>query len=138
MKERRHFDLAEHPARTNKFKAILLVDDDRELVQTLQWMLADENFLVDKAYDGEEALLKVKANVYDAVICDVMMPKLRGDEFYLKAVLHRPSLVHRFIFVTGFAADRVFNHFLSQNKVCHFTKPVPIDKLIESVKELVA
>ena len=56
MKVRRHYDLAERPAKEDKFKAILLVDDDRELVQTLQWMLADENFMVDKAYDGEEAL----------------------------------------------------------------------------------
>lgn len=136
MKVRRNFDLAERPSSARDFKAILLVDDDRELIQTLQWMLADENFLVDKAYDGEEALLKVKANVYDAVICDVMMPRLRGDEFYLKAILHRPSLVHRFIFVTGFAADRAFNHFLAQNKVRFFTKPVPVDELIESVKEL--
>ena len=137
MKVRRHYDLAERPAKEDKFKAILLVDDDRELVQTLQWMLADENFMVDKAFDGEEALLKVKANVYDAVICDVMMPKLRGDEFYLKAVLHRPSLVHRFIFITGFAADRTFNLFLAQNHVRYFTKPVPIKRLIDSVKELV-
>jgi len=138
MKHKRHFDLAERPSNSYEFKAILLVDDDRELVQTLQWILADENFLVDKAYDGEEALMKVKANVYDAIICDVMMPRLRGDEFYFKAIQHRPSLVHRFIFVTGFAADRNINLFLAKNQVRYFIKPVPVQNLVESVKELVA
>lgn len=43
--------------------------------------LADENFLVGMAFNGEEALLKAKAHEYDVVLCDVMMPRLRGDEF---------------------------------------------------------
>ena len=47
----------------------------------LQWILADENFLVDVAFDGEQAMMKVKAHEYDAVICDLKMPQLRGDEF---------------------------------------------------------
>ena len=78
-------DLAVRPSDAIEFKALLLVDDDKQLASALQWILADENFLVDVANDGEEALLKVKANEYDAVVCDVMMPKLRGDEFYTKA-----------------------------------------------------
>ncbi len=138
MNLRQHFDLAERPSEGKEFKAILLVDDDRELVQTLQWILADEDFLVDKAFDGEEALLKVKANSYDAVICDLMMPRLRGDEFYLKAILLRPSLLQRFIFITGFAADRQIHLFLTQNSVRYFLKPVPVAQLISAVKELVA
>src|SRR5260370_42698545 len=90
---------------TLQLKAILVVDDDQQLASALQWILADENFLVDVAFDGEEALLKVRAHEYDAVICDLKMPRLRGDEFYLKARKWRPSLADRFIFITGFAAD---------------------------------
>ncbi|MEY2528682.1 MAG: hypothetical protein QOJ05_772, partial [Verrucomicrobiota bacterium] len=37
-------------------KAVLVVDDDKQLASALQWILADENYLVDVAYDGEEAL----------------------------------------------------------------------------------
>src|SRR6266436_532329 len=78
-------DLAARPSDAIEFHAVLLVDDDRQLAQALQWILADANFLVDVANDGEEAIVKVRANEYDAVVCDVMMPKLRGDEFYVKA-----------------------------------------------------
>ena len=74
-----HSDFAERPSESNRFRAILLVDDNCEFVQTLQWIFSDQNFLVDKAYDGEEAMLKATANEYDAVVCDVMMPRLRGD-----------------------------------------------------------
>src|ERR1700724_350023 len=88
-----------------ELKAVLVVDDDQQLASALQWILADENFLVDVAFDGKEALLKVKAHDYDAVICDLKMPHLRGDEFYLRAKEMRPFLADRFIFITGFAAD---------------------------------
>src|SRR4051795_9216153 len=92
---------ADHGSSTLDLRAILLVDDDRQLASALQWILADENFLVDVAYDGEEAMLKVKAGVYDAVVCDVMMPRVRGDEFFHQATKLRPTLADRFIFITG-------------------------------------
>src|SRR3982750_1597976 len=84
-----------------ELKALLVVDDDQQLASALQWILADENFLVDLAFDGEEALLKVKAHEYDAIICDLMMPKLRGDQFYMKAKEVRPGMADNFIFITG-------------------------------------
>jgi CheY-like chemotaxis protein len=126
------------PGSSIEFKAILLVDDDKQLAATLQWILADENFLVDVAHDGEEALLKVKANEYDAVICDVMMPNLRGDEFYLKAREVRSALADRFIFITGFAADPHINLFLTRNDVKYLVKPFPVQGLIDCVKQLLA
>jgi len=98
----RSIDDSIHPL---ALKAVLVVDDDKQLTSALQWILRDENYLVDVAFDGEEALLKVKIHEYDAVICDVMMPRLRGDEFYVQAKKLRPSLANRFIFITGFAAD---------------------------------
>src|SRR6266513_5072797 len=121
-----------------ELKAILVVDDDQQLASALQWILADENFLVDVAFDGEEALLKVKVHEYDAVICDVMMPRLRGDEFYVQAKKLRPSLANRFIFITGFAADSNIREFLSARRLKLLIKPFPIQELIGCVKELIA
>ena len=117
-------------------KAILLVDDDKQLASTLQWILADEDFLVDVAHDGEEAALKVKAHEYDAVVCDMMMPRLRGDEFYLKAREMRPELARRFIFITGHPTDQNINDFLSGNDVDYLVKPFPVQRLIKRVKDM--
>ena len=121
---------------TLALKAILVVDDDQQLASALQWILADENFLVDIAFDGEEALLKVKVNEYDAVICDLMMPRLRGDEFYFKANEMRPGLTDRFIFITGFATDPKLNDFLNEEEVKYLVKPFVVGGLINCVKEL--
>src|SRR5262249_47357600 len=119
-----------------ELKAILVVDDDRQLASALQWILADANFLVDVAFDGEEAILKVTAHEYDAVICDLKMPKLRGDEFYLKARELRPELSDRFIFITGYATDPVLRTFLAENEVKFLVKPFPIKGLISCLEEL--
>jgi DNA-binding response OmpR family regulator len=123
---------------TLQLKAILVVDDDKQLASALQWILADENFLVDIAFDGEEAILKVKAHEYDAVICDLKMPKLRGDEFYLKAKQLRPSLAERFIFITGFATEPHIALFFNKHEVKYLVKPFGISVLIGCVKELLA
>jgi len=121
---------------TRELKAILVVDDDQQLASALQWILADENFLVDVVFNGREALLKVKAHDYDAVICDLKMPRLRGDEFYLKAKEIRPSLADRFIFITGFATDPKIALFLTENDVKYLVKPFVVGGLINCVKEL--
>ena len=117
-------------------KALLVVDDDRQLASALQWILADENFLVDVAFDGEEAMLKLKTHEYDAIICDLKMPRLRGDEFYLKVKEIRPALADHFIFITGFAADPQVQEFLTMHEVKYLVKPFPVQGLINCVKEL--
>lgn len=121
-----------------ELKAVLVVDDDKQLASALQWILADENYLVDVAFDGDEALLKVKVHEYDAVICDVMMPRLRGDEFYIQAKKLRPNLADRFIFITGFAANSDIRDFLNARRLPHLVKPFPIKELTGCVKELLA
>lgn len=130
--------LTTNAVHTLELKAVLVVDDDKQLASALQWILADENYLVDVAFDGEEALLKVKVHEYDAVICDVMMPRLRGDEFYIQAKKLRPDLADRFIFITGFAANSDIREFLSARRLKHLVKPFPIKELTACVKKLLA
>lgn len=130
--------LPEGPERIKSLdlKAILVVDDDQQLASALQWILADENYLVDVAYDGNEALLKVRAHDYDAVICDLKMPHLRGDPFYLQAREIRAPLADRFIFITGFATDPGVRNFLIEQEVKFLVKPFPIPGLISCLREL--
>jgi DNA-binding response OmpR family regulator len=119
-----------------ELKAILVVDDDQQLASALQWILAEEHFFVDVAFDGEEALFKLKTHEYDAVICDLRMPRLTGDEFYLKAREMCPALSDRFIFITGFATDPNIAPFLNKYGVKYLVKPFPVQSLINCVKQL--
>src|SRR3712207_5210490 len=134
-----HYEASGRPdssTNTIQMKAVLLVDDDKQLASALQWILADEDFLVDVAHNGEEAMLKVQALEYDVVICDLMMPRLRGDEFFHKAKEIRPNLGRRFVFITGFAADPEISEFLRAKDAECLVKPSPVNRLIKRLRDL--
>lgn len=57
---------------------ILIADDNRQIVSILSEYCKKNNFTVTTAYDGEEALNKVKKNKFDLILLDVMMPKKNG------------------------------------------------------------
>jgi len=59
-------------------KRILIVDDDDEIRELLEFDVAQSGYFVDTAKDGKEGLQKVLNNSYDLVILDVMMPKMNG------------------------------------------------------------
>ena len=59
---------------------ILLVEDERELSNALVAILTRSNYSVDTVYDGEDALYYLETENYDAVILDIMIPKIDGIE----------------------------------------------------------
>lgn len=59
---------------------ILVVDDEQSIVTLLKYNLETADYLVEVAYDGEEALQKLNAVQPDLVVLDVMLPKLDGIE----------------------------------------------------------
>ena len=61
-------------------KRVLVVDDEKLIVKGIRFSLEQDEMEVDCAYDGEEALNKVRENNYDLVLLDVMLPKMQGFE----------------------------------------------------------
>ena len=59
-------------------KKILIVDDEKDIVETLAFMLKTKGFECICAYDGEEGLSLAKSSNPDLIILDVMMPKING------------------------------------------------------------
>ncbi len=59
---------------------VLVVDDEKLIVKGIKFSLEGDGMEVDCAYDGEEALTKIKENDFDIVLLDVMLPKLDGFE----------------------------------------------------------
>ncbi len=57
---------------------ILIVEDEKKLAHTLRRGLLEDNYAVDIAFDGEEALVKAEINEYDLIILDLMLPKVDG------------------------------------------------------------
>lgn len=57
---------------------ILIVEDERKIANLLRRGLVEERYLVDNAFDGQEAIEKCAINSYDLVVLDIMIPKLDG------------------------------------------------------------
>ena len=61
-------------------KKVLVVDDEKLIVKGIKFSLEQDEMEVDCAYDGEEALNKLRENEYDIVLLDLMLPKIGGYE----------------------------------------------------------
>ena len=64
----------------NMSQKVLVVDDEKLIVKGIRFSLEQDGMEVDCAYDGEEALQKIKDKEYDIILLDVMLPKLNGFE----------------------------------------------------------
>jgi DNA-binding NtrC family response regulator len=64
---------------------ILIIDDEKSIRKTLTEILTYEGYKVDEAADGMEGFKMFQAKSYDAVLCDIKMPKMDGLEFLEKA-----------------------------------------------------
>ena len=58
---------------------VLIIEDDKILSNTIEQCISSK-FDVDKAYDGEEGVLYAREPIYDAIILDIMMPRMNGSE----------------------------------------------------------
>ena len=74
-----------------KKKRILIVDDEKDIVESIEFSLEFEGFECSAAHDGEEALLKARKEYPDLILLDIMLPKindyqvcrlLKSDEKY--------------------------------------------------------
>ncbi len=121
------------PQNAIDIKSILLVDDDEELADTLKELLEARNFVVAVQPNGAAALREVQAIDYDVIVCDMLMPKMAGDLFYLAVKKIKPELADRFIFVTGHADNPKVEGFLNSINALVVFKPVLTEELVRMI-----
>lgn len=112
---------------------ILLLDDDAELADTLKLLLESHNFIVTTARNGVEGLRETMAMDFDVIICDMLMPTMPGDMFYLAVQKTKPHLCSRFLFLTGNGSDPRTNAFLQSADGLVLFKPVPGEELVQMI-----
>jgi len=81
-------------------KAILVVDDEITVCKSIRSALVQENYDIDLALSGEEALQKEQAKKYDVMIVDLMMPGISGLDLLKSIKTTSPSV--QVIMVTGY------------------------------------
>ena len=118
-------------------KKVLLVDDDRDILSAMQIAMEDMDVEILTAQDGNAAVEMAEQHHPDLVVLDMMLPKRSG--FLVMEKLKRgkkPGDPPRIIMITGNQGSRhkVYAESLGVDK--YLNKPFRMEKLLESVQEL--
>lgn len=119
-----------------KMKKILIVDDEPNIVMSLEYTFKKNNFQVFIARDGQEALDILKTDLPDIIILDVMMPNVDGYNT-LEQIKNDVRLKHtKVIFLSAKNKEKDIEKGLSLGADLYMTKPFSVKKLVEHVNEL--
>ncbi|MDD2665245.1 MAG: response regulator [Dechloromonas sp.] len=115
---------------------ILIVDDEPNIVISLEFLMKKEGFEIAVAADGDEALAKVDSFAPDLVLLDVMMPKKSGYEVCeaLRADPARAGL--KIVMLTAKGRDTEVAKGLAIGADAYVTKPFSTKDLVVRVREL--
>lgn len=113
---------------------ILVVDDDETISDVLKAIL-DNDGAVETAANGYEALKKISAKYYAAIVTDFEMPRMDGVEFYKNATETYPNMKDRFLFFTG-SFDPDLLEFIRENKIKHIKKPGSLRVIKSAVRDI--
>lgn len=111
----------------------LVVDDDPGVRTLVSTILQRENFAVDTAADGSEAIEKLAEDSgYDVVLLDLMMPKVDGVSVYTYLQAHEPAAARRVVVMTAYPRTAVQRLGFACPIV---SKPFELAHLLEVVRE---
>jgi two-component system cell cycle sensor histidine kinase/response regulator CckA len=118
---------------------VLIVEDDYELADVLAEVLTHENCVSEHSSNGMEALDKLRTGNFDAIICDVMMPRVDGEAFYHQVAREFPYLAERFLFITGQATRKAgLTDFIGRTGNTLLEKPFDVEQFRAAMQELFA
>jgi two-component system, cell cycle sensor histidine kinase and response regulator CckA len=119
-------------------RSVLMLEDNTEFAETLQLFLEAHSFQVLRVANGVEGLRQIMAKDFDAILCDLVMPNLPGDMFYLAVERTKPHLCKRFIFMSGHQADPKWDTFIRKVRALALWKPFPMADLLAAIQTVLA
>ena len=114
---------------------ILIIDDERSIRKTLTEILTYEGYKVDEAGDGEDGLKKFSDKGYDAVLCDIKMPKVDGLEFLEKAAEINPDVP--VIMISGHGTIETAVEAVKKGAYDYIAKPPDLNRLLITLRNAI-
>ena len=119
-------------------KRILVVDDEKYILDFFVQVFHGLPLLVDTAGDGYMAMHKMQAGDYDLIITDFKMPQMSGRELYNWIRENRPHLASRIVFVTGDTVSPETRSFFEDHPNRYLAKPFKIEEVKEVIQQAFA
>ncbi len=117
-------------------KKVLLVDDDKDFRETLKFYLLQKEYLVDAAESSEEAFTKLKSNIPDIILLDVMLPGMSGNEMCKKLKADPVLSSVPVIMLTVKKGRKDIENAMKTKADGYMSKPFDLHRLIERIEEL--
>jgi DNA-binding response OmpR family regulator len=117
-------------------KKILIVDDEPNIVMSLEFLMKREGFLVAVAADGEEALARVAEFQPDLVLLDVMMPKKNGYDVCQEIRANPAWSAVKIFMLTAKGRDTEVAKGIALGADAYMTKPFSTKDLTAKVRQL--
>jgi YesN/AraC family two-component response regulator len=114
---------------------ILIVDDEKLIVEMLKDALSDDNLGIETALSAESAFTRMKKVDFDVVMTDIHLPGFSGLEL-LKQIKERSPRTEVIVF-TGYATIETAIEALDEGAMCYLTKPIRIQTVREKIWEAV-
>ena len=120
--------------------SILLIDDELDITLTIKGVLEDAGFKVDSFNDPLFVLNNYKANFYDLIILDILMPKMNGFELYVKIREKDPKVKICFLTASELFYEEFRNARLKLGEKVgeeyFIQKPIKTEDLIKKINTL--
>jgi DNA-binding NtrC family response regulator len=114
--------------------SILVVDDNKDLLNTFSLILKRKGYLVETAEDGLQAIEKFTERHFDVVLMDVIMPQLNGIDALHKMREYDPKA--KVILMTAYCDENQLQDVRREGACGTLYKPVNISKLMEMIGEV--
>lgn len=118
-------------------RKILILEDEVDFAILLKEFLEENDYTVRTVFNGAEGIKLIMAEGYDVIICDMLMPNLPGDMFYMAVEKIKPQLCKRFIFMTGHQGDPRVYKFIRNVRGKVLLKPFHFPALLNAVSEII-
>jgi CheY-like chemotaxis protein len=115
---------------------ILVVDDEPDVRELVEALLAGQGYEIDGADGGKAALECLSQQAYDVVVSDLRMPDVDGVAVY-RAVQNQPAPRPAMLFMSGFTNAAEFVPFLRETGTPVVAKPFDVNELRSVVRRLV-
>ncbi len=111
---------------------VLIVDDEQSIRNSLKEVLEYEKYKTDEAVDGMEAIQKIKANDYDAILCDIKMPKADGIDVLEMSLSAKPNSC--FIMISGHGTIDTAVEAIKKGAFDYIPKPIDLNRLLVTMR----
>lgn len=113
---------------------LLLVEDSTQLNKALTTVLKRNSYIVDSAFDGEEALLYIDQYKYDIIILDIMLPKINGLDVLKRVRTNKIDTPIIMLTAKSTTEDKI--HGLDLGADDYLPKPFVVEELLARIRAL--